>query len=281
MKRYLLLISLTLIFSYGVIAQIDARLFRYPDVSHNKITFVYGGDIWIVPKTGGIANRVTSSPGEESFPKFSPDGNTIGYSAYYNGNVDVYTMPTTGGIPNRVTYHSISDRMVEWYPDGNHILFASRRKSGRQSYSQFYLVKKEGGLPDKLPMPYAELGSFSEDGTRIAYVTRITENYPFKRYRGGLASDVLIYNLQDSSVINITRNAATDGKPAWHNNKIYYVSDVGPQIRRNIWVYDLSSKSSKQLTFFKDFDINYFSLGPDGGVFEAGGNLYLFNLKEL
>lgn len=280
MKRYLLLISLTLIFSYGVIAQIDARLFRYPDVSHNKITFVYGGDIWIVPKTGGIANRVTSSPGEESFPKFSPDGNTIGYSAYYNGNVDVYTMPTTGGIPNRVTYHSISDRMVEWYPDGNHILFASRRKSGRQSYSQFYLVKKEGGLPDKLPMPYAELGSFSEDGTRIAYVTRITENYPFKRYRGGLASDVLIYNLQDSSVINITRNAATDGKPAWHNNKIYYVSDVGPQIRRNIWVYDLSSKSSKQLTFFKDFDINYFSLGPDGGVFEAGGNLYLFNLKD-
>ncbi|MCD6597986.1 MAG: PD40 domain-containing protein, partial [Bacteroidales bacterium] len=280
MKRLFVLASLVLTITLLSSAQIDARLFRFPDVSDSKITFVYGGDIWIVSKEGGTANRITSSQGEESQPKFSPDGKTIGYSAAYNGNVDVFTMPVNGGIPTRVTYHSLSDRMVEWHPDGNQILFASMRESGRRSYNQFYLVNKKGGLPDKLPMPYGELGSFSSDGSKLAYVTRITENYPFKRYRGGKASDVLIYNLSDSSAINITKNAATDGKPAWHKNKIYYISDVGSQIRRNIWVYDLTTKQSEQLSYFKDFDINYFSLGPDDGVFEADGKLYLLNLND-
>jgi len=158
MKRLLVLISFLLTLPLLINAQIDARLFRFPDVSDNKITFVYGGDIWIVSKNGGTANRITSSQGEESQPKFSPDGKTIGYSAAYNGNVDIFTMPVNGGIPTRVTYHSLSDRMVEWHPDGNQILFASMRESGRRSYNQFYLVNKKGGLPDKLPMPYGELG---------------------------------------------------------------------------------------------------------------------------
>src|SRR5262245_6527084 len=50
------------------------RLLRYPDASADKIAFVYGGDIWVVESTGGTARRLTSGPGEELFPKFSPDG---------------------------------------------------------------------------------------------------------------------------------------------------------------------------------------------------------------
>ena len=280
MKRVFVFFIVVLATTLLINAQIDARLFRFPDVSESKISFVYGGDIWIVPKTGGTANRITSSLGEESQPKFSPDGKTIGYNAAYNGNVDVFTMPATGGVPTRITYNSLPDRMVDWHPDGNQILFASMRESGRRSFNQFYLVNKNGGLPEKLPMPYGELGSFSSDGSKLAYVTRITENYPFKRYRGGMASDVLIYNLKDSSAVNITNNTATDGKPAWFENKIYYISDVGPKIRRNIWVYDLTSKKAEQLTFFENFDVNYFSMGPDDGVFEADGKLHLFNPKD-
>ena len=49
-------------------AQIDARMFRQPDVSATHIAFVYAGDIWVVPKTGGLATRLTSAPGEELFP---------------------------------------------------------------------------------------------------------------------------------------------------------------------------------------------------------------------
>ena len=74
-------------------AQIDARMLRYPAVSKTQIAFVYAGDVWLVSKQGGDAMRLTSSPGEESFPRFSPDGTKVAYSASYDGNVDVYVIP--------------------------------------------------------------------------------------------------------------------------------------------------------------------------------------------
>lgn len=276
MKR-VILSTLLLICIHITFAQISAKLFRYADISQSQITFVYGGDIWLVPKTGGTANRLTSSTGEESYPKFSPDGQTIAYTATYNNNADVYTIASNGGLPVRITYNSMPDRMIDWYPDGSKVLFASARESGVGRLSQFFLVSKKGGLPEKLAMPYAELGSFSPNGESIAYVTRITENYPFKRYRGGYASDVYVYNLKQNKVENITQNPATDGKPAWVKNKIFYVSDVDKSQRRNIWVYDADKKSNQQLTRFEKEDVNYMSAGPSDLVFEAGGKLYVLN----
>ena len=259
--------------------QISARLMRYSDVSDHQITFVYGGDIWIMPKTGGTAIQVTHSPGEESWPKFSPDGKFIAYSASYNGNQDVYVMPATGGMPTRVTYNSFGDRMVEWHPDGKHLLFASKRESGRQSFSQFYLVSKEGGMPEKLTIPYGELASYSQDGNSVAYITRITENYPFKRYRGGLTSDVLIFDLVNNQAENITTSLAIEGKPAWVGEKIFFLSDRGEKMRLNVWEYNTAEKRATQVTFMEDFDISSLSASNSELVFEAGGTLYLMDAE--
>ena len=272
---------LVLSFSFtSLFAQVDARLFRYPDVSSTQIAFVFGGDIWIAPKTGGTATRITSSTGEESFPRFSPDGKTLAFTASYRGNADVYTMPVTGGVPTRLTWHAMNDRVVDWHPNGNQILFASLRENAVGNINKLYLLSKNGGLPEKLPLPYGELGSFSPDGESIAYVNRITENYPFKRYRGGLASDVVIFNLKNMTAENITANTATDGKPVWIKNKIYYVSDVDNNKRRNIWEYDINTKARTQLTKFTDVDINHMSAGPDDLVFEAGGKLYVLHVNN-
>ena len=273
---YLLVIALT---SQSTWAQVDARLFRYPDVSSTHISFVYGGDIWIVPKSGGTAVRITSSTGEEAFPRFSPDGKTLAFTATYRGNADIYTMPISGGVPTRLTWHAMQDRVVDWHPNGNQVLFASLRENQVGNVSNLYLLSKNGGLPEKLPLPYGELGSFSPDGESIAYVSRITENYPFKRYRGGLASDVVIFNLKKMTAENITSNIGTDGKPIWHKNNIYYVSDLDDNKRRNIWVYDVSTKKRSQVTNFSDVDINHMTAGPDELIFEAGGKLYLLNLS--
>lgn len=262
-----------------VAGQVNAQLFRYPDVSSSHISFVYGGDIWVVPKQGGTAIRLTSSTGEESFPRFSPDGKTLAFTATYRGNADVYTMPVAGGLPTRLTWHAMADRVVDWHPNGNQILIASLREAGVGNVNNLFLLPKSGGLPEKLPLPYGELGSFSPDGESIAYVSRITENYPFKRYRGGLASDVVVFNLKKMSAENITSNKATDGKPVWVKNKIYYVSDADNSKRRNIWSYDISTKTRTQLTKFTDVDINHMSAGPDELVFEAGGKLYLLNVN--
>jgi tricorn protease len=280
MKKLVLFVITLLIgqFSY---AQISAKLMKYMDVSDNQITFVYGGDIWVMPKTGGTAIQITHSPGEESWPRFSPDGKSIAYTAFYNGNADVFVIPSIGGLPTRVTYQSFNDQLVDWHPDGKRLLFSSTRESGRGAMTNLYLVDATGGFPEKLKVPYAILASYSPDGNQLAYITRITENYPFKRYRGGLASDIILYDLKTNTAENITKNDATDGKPAWVGDKIYFLSDRDENMRLNIWVYDTKTKQISQVTKIKDFDITHMSAGKSDIVFEAGGTLYLMDLATL
>ena len=142
MVRTMLMVALALASATPAVAQIDARMFRQPAVSADKIAFVYAGDIWLVPKTGGTATRLSSPLGEETFPRFSPDGTMLAYSADYDGNTDVYVVPVAGGEPVRLTHHPMADRVIGWHPDGKRVLFASARESGRQRYNQFYLVRR-------------------------------------------------------------------------------------------------------------------------------------------
>lgn len=268
------------LFSSILSAQIPAKLLRYIDLSDTHITFIYGGDVWTVEKNGGMATRLTDTPGEESWPKFSPDGKHIAYTANYNGNQDVYVIPVLGGIPHRVTYQSFPDRMIDWHPNGESLLIGSTgTEGGRRLLNQFSLVSKDGGFPEKLPLPYAELGSFSPDGSKIAYITAITEDYPLKRIRSGRNSDILIYDMATQKVENVTNRIAIDGKPAWSGNKLYFLSDENPQMRLNIWSYDPSSKSLKQETNFTDFDLGYLAAHGKELVYERGGELYLMNAE--
>jgi tricorn protease len=258
-------------------AQIDARMLRYPSVSKTQIAFVYAGDVWLVPKEGGTAVRLTSSAGEESFPRFSPDGTRIAYSANYDGNVDVYVIPATGGEPVRLTHHPMPDRVVGWTPDGARVLFVSGRESGRQRYSQFYTVDLDGGLPDKLPIPYGEFGAYAQDGHRFAYMPMSTDFRTWKRYRGGWSPDLFIFDLEKLTSENITNNPAQDAQPMWSGDNIYFISDRGANERNNIWLYDGKTKALRQITQFTDFDVTFPSIGPDGIVYQAGGRLYFLD----
>ncbi|OFW09645.1 MAG: peptidase S41 [Acidobacteria bacterium RIFCSPLOWO2_02_FULL_67_36] len=259
-------------------AQIDARMLRYPAVSKGQIAFVYAGDIWLVPKTGGTAVRLSSPPGEEVFPRFSPDGTKIAYSASYDGNTDVYVIPAQGGEPVRLTHHPMADRVIGWTPDGTRVLFASGRESGRQRFSQFFTVGTGGGLPEKLPVPYGEFGTYSPDGAQFVYMPMSQDFRNWKRYRGGWAPDLLLFNLKTFATKNITANPANDAQPMWHGNTIYFLSDRGANERNNIWAYDVGAGRVRQVTHLADFDITFPSLGPDGIVFQAGGRLYFLDL---
>ncbi|GBD92088.1 hypothetical protein BMS3Abin04_02821 [bacterium BMS3Abin04] len=279
MKTILFLFSFLFIVTSQISAQISARMMRTPDVSKTQIAFSYGGDIWVVSKKGGIAHKLSSPKGIEAFPKFSPDGSKIAFSGNYNGNIDIYVIPNLGGKPIRITNHPSRDLMLDWYPDGKSILFASSRESGRQRYDQLYKINLGQVLPEKLPVPYGEFGAISPDNNYLAYTPRTRLFRTWKRYRGGMATDIWLFNLKNYSSENITSNAANDELPMWHNNKIYFLSDQGPAERFNIWVYNLSDKTSRQVTFFKEYDIHFPSIGTDDIVFEAAGNLYLLNLK--
>src|SRR3954470_18897272 len=207
-------------------AQIDARMFRYPAVSRFQLAFVYAGDIWVAPKAGGNAVRLTSSPGEESFPRFSPDGQKLAYSASYDGNVDVFVVSAAGGEPVRLTHHPMADRVIGWTPDGKRVLFASSRESGRQRFSQFFTVGIDGGLPEKLPVPYGEFGAYSPDGRQFVYMPMAQDFRNWKRYRGGWAPDLMLFDLTSFATRNITANPANDAQPMWDGNTTYFVPAV-------------------------------------------------------
>jgi tricorn protease len=281
-KKNMILFGLVLILfiSYTTLySQVNARMLRYPDVSETHICFVYAGDIWVVAKQGGLAHRLSSPKGEESFPRFSPDGQRIAFTGNYDGNEDIYVLPFMGGEPQRVTFHGLSDRMLDWFSDGQKILYASSRESGRMRYNQFYSVSPKGGFSEKLPVPYGEFGMLAEDNKTLAY-TPITRDFrTWKRYRGGMAPDIWLFDLETLESKNITQSDANETQPMWHGNKLYFLSDRGDNKRYNIWVYDRVSEESKQITHFKEYDIHFPAIGPQDIVFEAGGKLYLLDLN--
>jgi len=141
----------------------ECRLLRFPDVHQDTIVFVYGGDIWTVSAEGGMASRLTTFPGSESKPKFSPDGKTIAFNASYDGNGDLYSMGVDGGAPKRLTYHPDGDSIIDWMPDGKTILFNSGRESNSYRYRKIFAISKDGGLAESLPMPRGGLASASPD----------------------------------------------------------------------------------------------------------------------
>ncbi len=262
------------------VAQVDARMLRYPDVSSTHIAFVYAGDIWVVPKTGGVAQRLSSPPGEESYPRFSPDGSHIAFSGNYDGNSDVYVVPALGGALERVTYHPGSDRLVDWTPDGAQLVFASRRHSGVQRFNQLFTIAAQGGLPERLPVAYGEFGALSSDGRWLAFTPKDRGTRNWKRYRGGMAPDIWLFDLETYEATNISESDANEMRPMFYGRTVYFVSDRGDAQRMNIWAYDLDEEAMRQVTRFEEFDITLPAIGPEEIVFQAGGRLYLLALSD-
>ena len=284
MKRLLTLAGILLYFAASAFAQPtrieipDALMLRFPDVSADRIVFVYAGDLWIVHKEGGLARRLSSPKGHELFPKFSPDGQWIAFSGNYDGNTDVYVMPVEGGTPKRLTHHPDADLVVEWYPDGKHILYRSRMISPSRRFNRFFKQPFEGGMSETLPLPYGELASFSPDGNRIAFQFISREFRTWKRYRGGMASDLWLYDFVNNTSEKFTDFKGTDAVPMWHQNNIYFLSDRDELKKLNIWAYDLATGQPRQVTKFTDYDVKWPSLGSDAIIFENGGKLYLLDL---
>lgn len=280
MRKIILSIIASLPFAMTSRAQINAALLRFPDVSATQIVFTYANDLWVVPKEGGKAQHLSSPAGVELFPKFSPDGRTIAYTADYDGNNSIYTIPAEGGPATRLTWHGSLERVIDWYPDGRRVIFASGREAGRERFDQFFSISSTGGPAKKLPLPYAEFGSLSPDGNQIAFTFKSQVFRNWKRYRGGWNGQIHLFNLASYAFENISTTDADDELPMWHGNSIYFLSDRGPEKRMNLWEYDITSKAFTQVTSFSDYDVHYPSQGPEDIVFEYAGRLYLYSFSS-
>ena len=259
----------------------DASMLRYPDIGKTDIVFVFQGNLWLVPKTGGMARPLTSAAGAESMPRFSPDGTEIAFVGNYDGNRDIYVMPTVGGSPFRVTHHPAGETVNEWTTDGS-LVFTAAGMEGISRSGRLYKVKETGGLPEALPVPYGTNGTISPDGEWLAYTPHSIDSRTWKRYRGGMQTDIWVYNLKNGEARRATEHEGIDTLPMWQGSTLYYLSDAtadkdAPH-KLNIWSWEPKSGARKQVTRFTDEDVKWPAIGDGEIVFQKGTKLMVLDL---
>jgi len=259
--------------SSGAQGQSGTRLLRSPSVSAQHIAFAYANNIWVTPRSGGAARRLTSFAGQSSNPKLSPDGRLVAFSAEYAGNTDVYVVGVDGGQPSRITWHPGADLVQGWTPDGARVVFSSGRATWAPTgVPRFWTVPKDGGAESAMPMPRANQGKISPDGKRVAYRMPSSWDEERRNYRGGQNKPIWILDLTTFALDTTPFAGAKEMDPVWVGDAVYFLSDrTGVS---NVWRYDPRSKALAQVTRFSDFDVK--ALDANGGavVFEQAGYVH-------
>lgn len=258
----------------------SARLLRLADISAEHIVFTYEADLWLASRDGSSPRRLTTGHGVEQDAKFSPDGRWLAFTGEYDGGRDVYLMPAQGGEPRRLTFHPGVDQVIDWHPDGKRILLRSNRRHPHGE-PEFFLVGVDGGLPEPVPVDRGALGSFSPDGTRLAYNRIPRENRTWKRYEGGMAQNVWLADFRSGAIIQATGWTGTDNYPMWIGGRVYFNSDRQDGTL-NIWSLDPDRPETPPVrhTFFSDFDVKYPSAGPGCIIFQYAEQLHVLELDS-
>lgn len=258
-------------------------LLRTPAVNRTHVVFAYAGDLWSVPREGGDATRLTTGVGNESVPVLSPDGGQLAFSGQYDGNTDVYVMPALGGVPRRLTWHPGDDLAVGWSNDGTRVLFASERDSSA-GYPRLFTLALEGGLPEPLPLPMGERGSYSPDGQRLAYEPLAQWQPAWKRYRGGQTDAMWIARLSDSAVEEIPRPNSNDRFPMWIGERVFFISDRDGAA--TLFAFDTKTRNVSRVLDNSGLDVLSASAwrgdGPERAVIAYAqlGGLHLYDVAS-
>ncbi len=268
-----------------------AAIPRFPQPFADRIVFVADGNIWSVPRAGGAALRLTSAPGQDMFPRVSPDGKWIAYTEASNAGTDVWVIPAVGGPTRRLTYHPTTEAgtggrhapdnmVVTWTPDSRSVVVLSKAKQWNSWIDEAVAVPVAGGAPVPMPIDSAVgLMTFGPDGHTIAY-NRILRNFrTWKRYNGGLAQQIYTYDLNSKQLNQITDWSGTNTSPMWVGDKIYYLSDQDQNRRANIWCYDRATKKTREVTHFTDYDIDFPAYGANAIAFQQAGKLFVLDLR--
>ena len=272
--------ALLLVLPVAASAIAPSALMRYPNSHGNQIVFEARGNLWVVSKSGGTAKRLTTDPGRDFAPRYSPDGRWIAYVGLHEGKQEVFVIPSRGGESRRLTSQAKVDFVVTWTPDSKAVVFLSGRQAWNSRLKQAFTVPVNGGPASLLPLDRSGLISYGPDGHTIAYDRIFNNLSTWKRYDGGLAPDIYTYDFLSKRLDRITDWKGTDTCPMWVGRQIYFLSDRDEHRRANIWVYDLDTHKTFAVTHFTDYDVDLPSYGDGEITFQQGGRLWAIDLPS-
>jgi len=255
----------------------DTRMLTEPAVSGTHIAFAYANDLWVANRDGRGVHRLTSHPGVESRPHFSPDGSRVAFTGEYDGNRDVFVVTASGGEPERLTWHPGRDDALGFTVDGSAVLFASDREVYTRRYLQFFTAPVEGGAATRLPIPHGFDAAYSPDGSKIVYRPLGEPFRQWKHYRGGQTSRLLIFDTGDYSTVQIPQptGRCNDTQPMWIGDTVYFLSDRSGEF--NLFSFDTTTASVEQLTHHGDFPVLEAGAGAGMILYEQAGYLHLLD----
>ena len=274
MRTHRLFLSCLLVVPLAAQQVTPLGYFRFPAISGDQVVFTAEGDLWRVGIRGGVAQRLTTHPSEESRPAISPDGKTLAYSASYEGPTEVYTMPLEGGVPTRRTYQASTGQVVGWTPNGQ-VIFTTRRYATLPN-PQLATLDLTTGQSAVLPLAQASDGAYLTDGTLI--FTRLAFQGSFtKRYQGGTAQNLWRYQPGAAEASPLTADyAGTSKTPMPWRGRIYFLTDRDGSM--NIWSMAERGGDLKQHTHHTGFDVQSPSLSNGRIAYQFGADLHVYDI---
>jgi tricorn protease len=291
MSRRAIVLVLAAVFLVATVPAVVAgtKLLRFPDIHGDRVVFSYAGDLWLAPAGGGDAVRLTAHPGVELFPRFSPDGEWVAFTGQYDGDEQVYVVSVRGGMPRQLTFYpargplpprwGYDNQVYDWTADGTRVLFRSLRASKDLSDSRLFLVDVAGGLPEPLPMPEAGGGDLSPDGAKVVYSPLFRDFRTWKRYEGGWAQELYVFDLASHDLVQVTDHPRADRDPMWIGDTIWFTSDRDGT--NNLYAYDVATGSTEQRTTSTTWDVRWPADDGEGRiVYESAGELVVFDVAS-
>jgi len=267
--------------SLAVAAQVPAATsgyYRQPALCGDTLIFVSEGDLWKVPREGGVATRLTSHPATETRPVISFDGSTVAFVGQYEGPAEIYTMPAGGGLPTRWTYDAARCMTGAFLPDGR-LMYMTRRYAGLPNYEAL-IVDPRDGARERVPLAQAAEAVYSDDGASLFFVRFPFQGSHTRRYQGGAAQDIWRFDAAGGQEAGCLTgdHPGTDRNPMFWEGRVYFLSDRDGTI--NLWSMAPDGSDKRQHTHHLDWDIRGASLSAGRVAYQLGGAIRLLDLAS-
>ena len=250
-------------------------LLQKPTLSQTRIVFVFADDLWTVPREGGEAARLTSSPGLETNPVFSPDGSLVAFTGEYDGNVDVFIVPAAGGVPRRLTWHPAADTASAGPPTASASFSVrpatpipvQRALHGRPRRRPRGEVAAAHGLRSRL-LPGRQAPRLCAPRPGLQGL----EALPRRPGHADLDRQPRRFGHRE-----VPRDDSNDFNPMWVGDKVYFLCDREGAV--TLYFYDPASRKVARAFENTGLDLKSASAGPGAIVYEQFGGLDLFDLQ--